>query len=90
MFILKWCFLQLTRTDLDGCQKEGGNFLNLLQKEGLPRTGGLPQKRGGSNPGGNYGGIFISPNICLLLALFSMRIRPINKDTTDFPNLSLN
>ena len=35
----------------------GGNFLNLLQKEGIPRNGGgeFPQKRGGCNPGGNYG-----------------------------------
>ena len=34
----------------------GGNFLKLLQKEEVPRKGGgrFPQKRGGSNPGGNY------------------------------------
>ena len=34
-----------------------GNFLNLLQKEGLPRKGGgsLRKGDGGSNPGGNYG-----------------------------------
>ena len=32
----------------------GGNFFNLLQKEGVPRKGGFPQKTGGSNPGGNY------------------------------------
>ena len=31
-----------------------GNFLNLLQKEGVPKKGGFLQKRGGSNPGGNY------------------------------------
>ena len=37
----------------------GGNFLNLLQKEGGTQKGGFPQKRGGgSNPGGNYGNIF--------------------------------
>ena len=35
-----------------GCsQKEVGggvgNFLNLLQNEGVPRKGGFPQKRGG-------------------------------------------
>ena len=36
--------------------ERGGNFLNLLQKEGVARKegGGVPQKRGGSNPGGNY------------------------------------
>ena len=35
--------------------ERGGNFFNLLQKEGVPRKGGFPQKRGGgSNPGGNY------------------------------------
>ena len=28
------CFLQFACTNLDGCQKEGANFLNLLQKEG--------------------------------------------------------
>ena len=52
-FILK-CFIQCTCTNLDGSQKEGGNFFNLLQKEGVPRKGGFPQKRGGSYPGGNY------------------------------------
>ena len=43
-------------------QKEGGNFFNLLQKEGGSQKGGegvFPQKRGGSNPGGNYVGIFL-------------------------------
>ena len=53
-FILK-CFLQFTCTNLDGSQKEGGKVLNLLQKEGVPRNGGVPQNTGrGSNPGGNY------------------------------------
>ena len=37
---LSLCLLQFTCTNLDGSQKEGVNFLNLLQKEG------------GSNPGG--------------------------------------
>ena len=37
-FILK-CFIQFTCTNLDSCQKEGGNFLNLLQKEAVPRKG---------------------------------------------------
>lgn len=41
-----------------GLRKRGeGSFLNLLQKEGLPRKGGgVPSKGGGgggSNPGGN-------------------------------------
>ena len=36
------CFLQFTCTNLDGCQKEGGNFLNLLHKEG----DSLRKKRG--------------------------------------------
>ena len=37
-----------------------GNFLNLLQKEGVPRKcvcvwgGGVLSEKGGSNPGGNY------------------------------------
>ena len=37
--------------------ERGGNFFNLLPKEGVPpqkKGGGFPQKRGGSNPGGNY------------------------------------
>ena len=35
-FILK-CFIQFTSTNVDGSQKERGNFFNLLQKEGVPR-----------------------------------------------------
>ena len=62
-FILK-CFIQFACTSLDTFQKEGGaggrggdNFLNLLQKEGSTQKAGgrFPQKRGGSNPGGNCG-----------------------------------
>ena len=51
-FILKY-FLQFTCTNMDGSQKEGGNFLNLLLKEGssLRKSGG---GGGGANPGGNY------------------------------------
>ena len=59
-FILN-CFIQFTCTNLDGCQKEEGNFLNLLQKEGGTQKGGggsLRKKKGvggwGSKPGGNY------------------------------------
>ena len=40
-----------------GSQKEGDNFLNLLQKDGggVPRKGAAPsEKEGSSNPGGNY------------------------------------
>ena len=39
-------FLRFACTNLDAFQKEGGNFLNLHQKEGVPRKGGFPQKRG--------------------------------------------
>ena len=37
--------------------ERGGNFLNLLQKEGYPERGGdsLRKGGGGSNPGGSYG-----------------------------------
>ena len=57
-FILKR-FLQFTYTNLDGSQKEGCNFLNLLQREGVPRKGGSLRKGGGgggggSKPVGNY------------------------------------
>ena len=40
--------------------ERGGNFLNLLQKAGVPRKGegggggGVPSEKGGSNLGGNY------------------------------------
>ena len=44
-FILK-CFLQLACTNLDGSQKEGGNFLNLHQKEGVPRKGVVSSEKG--------------------------------------------
>ena len=42
--------------NLDGCQNKGGNFLNLLQKVGVPKKGGggTLRKEGNSNPGGNY------------------------------------
>ena len=39
-FILK-CFLQFMYPNLNGSQKEGGNFLNLLQREGTQKRGGL-------------------------------------------------
>ena len=41
--------------NLNGSQKEGGNFLNLLQREGTQKRGGILRKRGGGyNPGRNY------------------------------------
>ena len=48
-FILK-CFLQFTCTNLDGSQKKGSNFLNLLQKKGVPRKGGSSLRKGGFQP----------------------------------------
>ena len=44
---------------MDSSQKEGSNFLNLLQKEGggwrgTQKGGGVTSENGGSNPGGNY------------------------------------
>ena len=50
-FILK-CFLQFTCANLDGSQKEGSNFLNLLEKEGVLIKGW--GWGGGFNPGENY------------------------------------
>ena len=66
-FILKY-FIQFTSTNLDGRQKEGGNFFNLLQEEGgypeRGRGGGwgfhLPSEKGGSKPGGNIAHMYIS------------------------------
>ena len=42
---------------MDGFQKEGGNFLNLFQKEVGPQKRGVPSEKGGGgpNPGGNCG-----------------------------------
>ena len=53
-FILK-CFLQFTCTSLDASQKDGGNFFKIcFRKRELPRIGGVPSEKRGSNPGGNY------------------------------------
>ena len=41
------CCLQFTCTNLDGFQKEAGNFLNLLQKEGGTQKGRVPSENGG-------------------------------------------
>ena len=57
-FILK-CFLQCTCTNLDCSQKEGGNFLSSLQKEGGTQKGVVPSEKGGSNPGGNHADRFL-------------------------------
>ena len=42
-------FIQFRCTNLDDCQKEEGNFLNLLQKDGVPRKweGGGSLRKGG-------------------------------------------
>ena len=37
--------------NLDGSQKEGGTFFNLLLKEGVPRMGGSLGKGGGEGGG---------------------------------------
>ena len=60
-FILK-CFLQFTCTNLDGCQKEWDNFLNLLQKEGCN------QKRGGFQP---WRKLCIHKRISMMESLFN-------------------
>ena len=49
-------FIQFACINLDGSQKEEHNILNLLQKEGGPRKGGVSSEKGGGggpNPGGN-------------------------------------
>ena len=66
-FILK-CFLQFTCTNLDGSQKEGDNFLNLLQKEGSTQKeggrGGSSQKKGEAFKRG--GGLEPPYKLCVL------------------------
>ena len=47
------CFIQFTCTNLDGSQKEGANFLNLVQKEGGTEKrggGGVPSEKGPGVP----------------------------------------
>ena len=55
-------------TDLLGWISErGGNFLNLLQKEGGTQKGqgsSLRNRKGGSNPGGNYD-VYINVYVCI-------------------------
>ena len=53
--------LQFTCTNLDGSQKEGVTFKFASERGGSQKRGGggwwwgvLPQKTGGSKPGGNY------------------------------------
>ena len=48
-FILK-CFIQFTCTNLDGSRKEGGNFFNLVQKEGYTQKRGGSLRKGGFQP----------------------------------------
>ena len=50
-FILK-CFIQFTCTNLDSSQKEGGNFFNLLQKEGDKKR--IQSTQGGWGGGGGW------------------------------------
>ena len=45
-FIFKY-FIQFTCTNLDGCQKEWGNFFNFLQKKGGTQKGGIPSEKEG-------------------------------------------
>ena len=45
------CFIQFACTNLDGSQKEGDNFLNLLQKEGGTQRGwAVPSEKGVFQP----------------------------------------
>ena len=53
--------MQLTYTNLDGSQKERGNFFKFASKSGGTQNAGgggavslRKQGEGGSNPGGNY------------------------------------
>ena len=79
-FILR-CFLQFTCTNLDGSQKKGGNFLNLLQKEGVRRKGvGVPTEKGGFQPWRklwslNKSAIYIPPVSCSF-KMFSLHLNP--------------
>ena len=57
----------------------GGNFLNLFQKEGLPRKGGGSlRKGGGSNPGGNYEYIPKLTNIFMTVKIYLIMKNNVN------------
>ena len=47
------CFIQICMHQCGCISESGGNFLNLLQKEGYPEMGVHSKGGGGSNPGGN-------------------------------------
>ena len=74
-FVLK-CFLQFACSNLDGSQKVGGNFLNLLQEVGYPERGG-----GVSNPGGNHVSYFRPVNIAKSLIKNSFFIEHLQKQS---------
>ena len=86
------CFLQFACTNLDGSQKEGGNFLNLLQKEGVRRKRGSFRKEGRFQSGGNY----VQNSCCFLLfrnshffpgVIFSEKRRFWSENSTEYPLL---
>ena len=47
-------FLTIYMHQFGWLSERGGNFLNLLQKEGDTQKGEVTSENGGSNPGGNY------------------------------------
>ena len=50
--------MQLTSSNLDGCQRVGSKFFNFCRKEGVTQKGGGggPEKGGGGGVGGGGGG----------------------------------
>ena len=48
-------FLTIYMHQFGWLSERGGNFFNLLQKEGgTQKGGGVASEKGGSNPGGNH------------------------------------
>ena len=77
--ILK-CFIQFTCTNLDGCQKEEGNFLNLLQKEGgTQKRGEVPSEK---KKKGGGGGVQTWRKLCPHFLCYQFILQPltINQD----------
>ena len=67
-------FLTIYMHQFGWLSEREGNFLNLLQKDGLPRQGGFPHKGGGvgwvgSNPEGNYGLYYFSKKNTKIIAI---------------------
>ena len=76
---------------MDGSQKEGGNFLNLHQKEGVPRKGGRSLRKGGGDPTLEetmYSEDFRRPLSCFLTLCAALK-GDVSPDKQNYFNITL-